>query len=91
MNIKWKKLPIKRTPQIREYEAAVRRGMKNQHVVKADSGWAVKSGAAKRASKIFPNQNKAISFAEKRAKAKNADIIIHSTNGKIKRQTPRRK
>lgn len=88
MNFKWKELPIKRTPQTRAYEEAVRRGMKNQHVVKADDGWAVKSGGAERASRVFATQEKAVRHAQNIAKNKNSDVIIHGRNGRIQRRVP---
>lgn len=84
MNIKWKKLPSKSTPQIRAYEEAVQRGMKNQHVLKSDGGWAVRSGGSARASKVFPTQDKATGYAEKIAKTKKSDVIVHGENGRIK-------
>ncbi len=84
MNIKWKKLSSKSTPQIRAYEAAVRRGRKNQHVVKSNDGWAVKSGGAERASKTFDDQERAVHYAQRMAKTRKADVIIHGMNGRIK-------
>ena len=78
------KLPKKSTPQIRQYEAAVRRGRKNQHVVKTNNGWAVRSGGASRSSKTFQTQEKATSYGQKIAKQRKATIFIHGKNGRIK-------
>ena len=88
MNFKWKKLPRRRTPEIIAYEEAVKRGMKNQHVLKTGDGWAVKSGGAERASKVFPTQGKAVRHARTIAKNKKSEVIIHGENGRIKKRIP---
>lgn len=88
MAITRKKLPYRRTPEIRAYEEAVKCGMKNQHVVKSDGGWAVKSGGAERAPKTFARQDKAIEHASKIARTKHSDVIIHGKDGRIRERRP---
>jgi hypothetical protein len=78
------KLPKKITPQIREYVAAVERGRKSQHIVKADEGWAIRSGGASRASKIFETQEGAAEYGKKIAKKLKATLFIHGKDGRIK-------
>jgi len=78
------KLPEKNTPQIREYMAAVRRGRKSQHIIKADEGWAVRSGGSARASRVFQTQKKATEYGKKITKQRKATLFIHGRDGRIK-------
>lgn len=85
MNIRWKNLPTKKTPQIRLYEAAFRRGQKNQHVTMSKDGkWAVKSSGASKASKLFSRKADAVAYGKNKAKSNKTDLIIHSKDGMIK-------
>ena len=76
-------LPKKTTPQIREYEATVKRARKNQHIVKADDGWAVRRGGASRASRVFETKEKATDYGKERAKESGSTIFIHGKDGRI--------
>ncbi|MEX0877268.1 MAG: DUF2188 domain-containing protein [Candidatus Spechtbacterales bacterium] len=85
MSVKWKKLPKKDTLQIRSYEAALRRGRKSQHVIHADSGWAVKRAGATRPSKVFDKKTNAVNYAKNVSKKNRTDLYIHDKNGRIQK------
>lgn len=57
---------------------------KNQHVIPHSDGWAVKTAGASRDTKIFSKQSQAIKFAKDIAKNKEAELFIHSREGKIR-------
>jgi uncharacterized protein YdaT len=57
---------------------------KTQHVVRAPSGWSVKKGGAKRASKTFATQKEAISYGKKISKKQGAELYIHREDGMIR-------
>jgi hypothetical protein len=52
------------------------------HVIKRDSGWAVKRQGTKRASKVYPTQEEAIKGAKKMIKS--SDVVIHKRDGSIR-------
>lgn len=58
---------------------------KSQHVVPDRGGWAVKAAGSSRAAGTYATQAEAIEAAKKAA-SRNAEVIIHSRNGRI-RQT----
>lgn len=55
---------------------------KRTHVVKRDSGWAVKKEGAQRATKVYKTKDQAVKDAEKSRKAGN-DVVIHKKDGSI--------
>jgi hypothetical protein len=57
---------------------------KRAHIIKRDSGWALKKQGAERASKIYSTKEKAVKSAEKLKRAGH-DIIIHKRNGSIEK------
>ena len=57
---------------------------KNQHVVRRDSGWAVKSEGSTKASTIKPTQQQAIQAATKIVKTEKSEVVIHGRDGKIR-------
>ncbi|QKS70106.1 DUF2188 domain-containing protein [Paenalkalicoccus suaedae] len=56
---------------------------KGVHVVSHDSGWAVRSSDASRASGIFDKKNEAIERAKEIAKNKGTSVVIHKRDGSI--------
>lgn len=85
MNLKWKKLPSKTTPQIRAYEEAFKRGKKSQHVIKTAEGWAVKRTDALKASKVFDDKKSAVAYGKKVAKTNHVDLFVHDMQGSIQK------
>ena len=71
-------------PQVKAYKEAVERGMKNQHVVPQDNGWAVKRAGADRASGVYDTQKEAIEEAKSIAKNQGTAVFIHGEDGRIK-------
>ncbi len=55
---------------------------KRTHVVKRDSGWAVKKEGAQRATKVYTTKEQAVKGAEKSRKA-GSDVVIHKKDGSI--------
>ena len=72
-------------PQIKAYSDAVKKGMKSQHVIPAEDGWAVKRAGSSRSSKIFKSKREAIKHATKISRNSNSGLFIHSLDGDIKR------
>ena len=54
------------------------------HVVKRDTGWAVKKEGAQKASKVYETKKEAVKGAEKH-KESGSDIIIHKRDGSIQK------
>ena len=54
------------------------------HVVKRDSGWAVKKEGSKKASKIHDTKEEAIKDARK-SKKSGSDVVIHKKDGSIQK------
>ena len=63
---------------LRAYSQAVKRGSKSLHIVKSDTGWAVKKLGNKRASRVFNTQKQATAYANKRCKTERVSVFIHS-------------
>lgn len=57
---------------------------KRTHVVKRDSGWAVKKEGAQRATKIYTTKDAAVKDAEKSSKS-GSDLVIHKKDGTIEK------
>lgn len=57
---------------------------KRTHVVKRDSGWAVKKEGAQRASKIHKTKDEAVKDA-RRNKKSGSDVVIHKKDGSIQK------
>ena len=55
---------------------------KRTHVVKRESGWAVKKEGAQRATKVYTTKEQAVKGAEKSRKA-GSDVVIHKKDGSI--------
>lgn len=71
-------------PQVKAYKEAVAKGMKNQHVVPRDDGWAVKKMGATKASAVFNTQQDAIEHANRIAKNQGSAVFIHGKDGRIR-------
>ena len=57
---------------------------KRTHVVKRDSGWAVKKEGAQRATKLYKTKEQAVKGAEKSSKSGSA-LVIHKKDGSIQK------
>lgn len=57
---------------------------KRTHVVKRDSGWAVKKEGAQRATKVYKTKEAAVKGAEKSSKS-GSDLVIHKKDGTIQK------
>ena len=58
---------------------------KNQHITKhRNGGWQVIGAGNSRATAIKKTQKEAIKIAKKIATNKNAEVVIHGKNGKIR-------
>ncbi len=56
---------------------------KNQHVVKAKDGWAVRGEKNSLRTKITRTKSEAVELARKIAKNKKSELVIHNKDGKI--------
>lgn len=65
-------------------EAYVKAVQNGQHVVPSSEGWRVQKDNSKKATKIFDNQEDAISYARKVAINQQSELSIHGKNGKIR-------
>lgn len=79
-----RRIKLKSTPRVREYNRALRRGSKIKHVVKHENGWAVKRSGAKRASGVFETQDVAVKSALKMAKNSGTSVVVHRGDGRIR-------
>jgi len=57
---------------------------KNQWVIIHPKGWAIKGEGNKRATKVTKTQKEAIDIGKKIAKKQKSELIIQSTEGKIR-------
>ncbi len=57
---------------------------KRTHVVKRESGWAVKKQGAQRATKVYRTKEQAVKGAEKSRRSGN-DVVIHKKDGSIQK------
>lgn len=55
---------------------------KRAHIVKRESGWAVKKEGAKKASKLYKTQADAIQGAQVLKKT-GSDVVVHKRDGSI--------
>ena len=82
-----KKIPLRKpnpnNPQIKKYNLALKIGSKNQHVLPAENGWAVKKASASRATKIFKKKQDAVVFAKDTASKQHTTLFIHAKSGII--------
>lgn len=58
--------------------------LKRTHVVKRDSGWAVKKEGTQRASRVFKTKEEAVKGAQKYKKS-GSDVVIHKKDGSIQK------
>lgn len=79
--------PDPNNPHIREYEKALERGEKSQHILLTkDHKWALRKGLSRHATKIFETQKEAIKFGKTVAKNKKTDLFIYSREGDIRKR-----
>ena len=53
------------------------------HVIKRDTGWAVKSEGAAKAFRVYNRKDEAVSSARKMSKG--SDVIVHRKDGTIQK------
>ncbi len=58
--------------------------IRNQHVVRHTSGWAVKGAGAQKASSVHSTQRDAISSARQVARNQGSELFVHGRNGRIR-------
>lgn len=58
-------------------------GSKRAHIIKRDSGWAVKKEGNSKATKVFKTQDAAIKGAQK-LRSTGHDVVVHRRDGSIK-------
>jgi hypothetical protein len=59
-------------------------GANRTHVVKRESGWAVKKEGAQKATKIYKTKEQAVK-GTKKDRASGRDIVIHKKDGSIEK------
>ena len=57
---------------------------RNQHVIPAPKGWAVKRSGAQKATRVYQTQGEAVAAARKIAVNQKVELIIHGKDGKIR-------
>jgi hypothetical protein len=60
------------------------RKKKMAHVIKRESGWALKKQGAQKASRIYPTKEEAVKDAKK-LKRQGHDVFIHREDGSIEK------
>lgn len=74
-------------PQIDSYTQAIERGMRSQHVVKIQDGWAVKRASSDKPSKVFVTQREAVSYGRTVASKDHSALFVHGRNGRIRERS----
>lgn len=59
---------------------------KNQHVTPHPDGWQVKGAGNNNATAVTNTQTEAIKIAREIAKNQESELIVHGTNGKIRKK-----
>ncbi|WP_419949993.1 DUF2188 domain-containing protein [Candidatus Palauibacter sp.] len=57
---------------------------RNQHVIPAKDGWAVKGAGSPRATKVFDTQREAIERGREIARNQRSELLIHRRDGRIR-------
>ncbi|WP_423925785.1 DUF2188 domain-containing protein [Candidatus Palauibacter sp.] len=57
---------------------------RNQHVVPAKDGWAVKPAGSPKATKVFETQREAIERGREIARNQRSELLIHGRDGRIR-------
>ena len=57
---------------------------KRKHIVKRDSGWAIKQEGTTRAAKVYPSKEEAVKAAQE-YREQGYEIIIHKNDGSIEK------
>ena len=60
---------------------------RNQHVVPAKEGWAVRSSGSQRATKVFDTQKEAIAAGRRIAMNQGSELLVHGRNGRIREKS----
>ena len=59
--------------------------MATQHVTPKGNKWQVKGAGADKATKLFDTQAEAIKYAKTVAKNQDAGVVVHGTDGKVRK------
>lgn len=71
-------------PIVREYEEAMARGLRSQHIFPSKDGhWVVRKFETKKGQKVFESKEAALSHAKELTKNLDAFIFIHDVNGSV--------
>ena len=57
---------------------------RNQHVIPAKNGWAVKASGSPKATKVFGTQREAIERGIAIARNQKSELLIHGRDGRIR-------
>ena len=57
---------------------------RNQHIVPAKGGWAVKRARSPKATKVFSTQREAIERGREIARNQGSELLIHGRDGRIR-------
>ena len=60
---------------------------RSQHVVPSPAGWVVKSAGAKKATRVFHTQDKAIDAARRIARNQRTELVVHGRDGRIREKS----
>jgi hypothetical protein len=62
-------------------------GKRGQHVVRRESGWAVRRSGSERATKVFRTQDEAISAGREIARRQETELYVHGEDGRIRERS----
>ncbi len=60
---------------------------RNQHVVPAKDGWAVRGAGSTKATKVFGTQEEAIERGREIARNQGSELLIHGRDGRIREKS----
>ena len=76
--------PKSTNSQVSAYVSAAKKGLKAQHVVRADGQWAVRRAGASKASRVFSTQREAVKYGTGVAQNNKTELFIHGKDGLIR-------
>ena len=81
-----KKVTIRSCP-VPGKEAGLMTKNRNQHVVPAKDGWAVRRAGSSKATKMFGTQREAIERGREIARKQGSELLIHGRDGRIREKS----
>ena len=60
---------------------------RNQHIVPAKGGWAVKRAGSPKATRVFGTQREAIEKGREIARNQGSELLIHGRDGRIREKS----